>query len=109
MGDRGCLVLGAGCRVPYRVPSAVPAFECHPGAACQALGTRHPSTWHQAPCTKHPNMRYLVLTDIHSNLEALDTCVTDARARGFDDTLVLGDLVGYGADPNAVVECVQAL
>jgi diadenosine tetraphosphatase ApaH/serine/threonine PP2A family protein phosphatase len=54
-------------------------------------------------------MRYLVLTDIHSNLEALDTCVTDARARGFDDTLVLGDLVGYGADPNAVVECVQAL
>ncbi len=54
-------------------------------------------------------MRYLVLTDIHANLEALDTCIADARARRFDETLVLGDLVGYGGDPNAVVECVQAL
>ena len=54
-------------------------------------------------------MRYLVLTDIHANLEALDTCVADARLRGFDETLVLGDLVGYGGDPNAVVERVQAL
>ena len=54
-------------------------------------------------------MRYLVLTDIHANLEALDTCVADARLHGFDETLVLGDLVGYGGDPNAVVERVQAL
>ena len=54
-------------------------------------------------------MRYLVLTDIHANLEALDTCVAGARLRGFDETLVLGDLVGYGGDPNAVVERVQAL
>src|SRR5215510_5285976 len=54
-------------------------------------------------------MRYLVLTDIHANLEALDTCLADARTRGFDATLVLGDLVGYGPDPNAVVERVQAL
>src|SRR5450830_1447208 len=54
-------------------------------------------------------MRYLVLTDIHANLEALDTCLADARARTFDAALVLGDLVGYGADPNVVVERVQAL
>jgi diadenosine tetraphosphatase ApaH/serine/threonine PP2A family protein phosphatase len=54
-------------------------------------------------------MRYLVLTDIHANLEALDACVTDARVRTFDRTLVLGDLVGYGGDPNAVVELVQSL
>jgi predicted phosphodiesterase len=54
-------------------------------------------------------MRYLVLTDIHANLEALDACVADARARSFDATLILGDLVGYGGDPNAVVERVQAL
>jgi diadenosine tetraphosphatase ApaH/serine/threonine PP2A family protein phosphatase len=54
-------------------------------------------------------MRYLVLTDIHANLEALEACLADAVNRGYDDTLVLGDLVGYGADPNAVVEQVRAL
>jgi predicted phosphodiesterase len=54
-------------------------------------------------------MRYLVLTDVHANLEALEACLADARPRTFDDTLVLGDLVGYGGDPNAVVERVQAL
>jgi len=54
-------------------------------------------------------MRYLVLTDIHANLEALDACLADARRRTFDRTLVLGDLVGYGADPNAVIERIQGL
>ena len=54
-------------------------------------------------------MRYLVLTDIHANLEALDACVADALTHAFDQTLVLGDLVGYGGDPNAVVERVQSL
>jgi len=54
-------------------------------------------------------MRYLVLTDIHANLEALDACLAHAKDRGYEQTLVLGDLVGYGADPNAVVERVQAL
>jgi len=54
-------------------------------------------------------MRYLVLTDIHANLEALDACLRDAKARGYQHTLILGDLVGYGADPNAVIERIQAL
>jgi diadenosine tetraphosphatase ApaH/serine/threonine PP2A family protein phosphatase len=54
-------------------------------------------------------MRYLVLTDLHSNLEALEACLADAAARTYDRALVLGDLVGYCADPNAVVERVQAL
>ena len=54
-------------------------------------------------------MRYLILTDIHANLEALDACLADARERTFEATLVLGDLVGYGADPNAVVDRVVAL
>ena len=54
-------------------------------------------------------MRYLVLTDIHANLEALDACLADARPRGYDGTLVLGDVVGYGADPNAVVRAMRNL
>jgi predicted phosphodiesterase len=54
-------------------------------------------------------MRHLVLTDIHANLEALEAVLADARIRGFDDVLLLGDVVGYGADPNAVIERVRAL
>ena len=54
-------------------------------------------------------MRYLVLTDIHANLEALEVCLDHARAQGYDRTLVLGDLVGYGPDPNEVIERIKAL
>lgn len=54
-------------------------------------------------------MRYLVLSDIHANLQALETVLADARTRGFDLALVLGDLVGYGADPNAVVDRIREL
>jgi diadenosine tetraphosphatase ApaH/serine/threonine PP2A family protein phosphatase len=52
-------------------------------------------------------MRYLILSDIHANLEALDASLSSAG--DWDAVLVLGDLVGYGADPNAVIERVRAL
>jgi diadenosine tetraphosphatase ApaH/serine/threonine PP2A family protein phosphatase len=52
-------------------------------------------------------MRYLVISDIHANLEALDA--TLAAAADHDRVLVLGDLVGYGADPNPVIERIRAL
>ena len=54
-------------------------------------------------------MRYLVLSDIHANLEALEAVLSAAAVQRYDHVLVLGDLVGYGADPNAVVERVRAL
>jgi predicted phosphodiesterase len=54
-------------------------------------------------------MRYLVLSDLHSNLEALEAVLQAAEAQKHDGVLVLGDLVGYGADPNAVVDRVRAL
>ena len=52
-------------------------------------------------------MRYLILSDIHANLEAMEATI--AAAGECDAVLVLGDLVGYGADPNAVIERVQSL
>lgn len=52
-------------------------------------------------------MTYLVLSDIHANLEALEA--TLAAAGRYDRALVLGDLVGYGADPNAVIARVREL
>src|ERR1051325_9736690 len=54
-------------------------------------------------------MRYLVLTDIHANLEALETCLASAATAGYDRLLVLGDLVGYGPNPNEVVARIQDL
>jgi len=54
-------------------------------------------------------MRYLVLSDIHANLEALEAVLAAAEGMAPDRMLVLGDLVGYGADPNRVVERVRAL
>jgi predicted phosphodiesterase len=54
-------------------------------------------------------MRWLVLSDVHSNLEALEAVLAAARPEAFERVLVLGDVVGYGADPNAVVETLGAL
>ncbi len=49
-------------------------------------------------------MRYLIISDIHANYHALEAVLTDAATAGYDATLVLGDLVGYGADPGLVME-----
>ncbi|MFB3776166.1 MAG: metallophosphoesterase [Bryobacteraceae bacterium] len=48
-------------------------------------------------------MRYLILSDIHSNWEALEAVLGHAEGL-YDQILSTGDLVGYGADPNPVVE-----
>jgi predicted phosphodiesterase len=49
---------------------------------------------------------YLILSDIHSNREALKAVMEDARGR-WDRVLCLGDIVGYGADPNYTAEWVR--
>jgi len=54
-------------------------------------------------------MRYLVISDIHANLEALRAVLDATAGLDFARVLLLGDLVGYGADPNAVVDLVRAL
>jgi diadenosine tetraphosphatase ApaH/serine/threonine PP2A family protein phosphatase len=54
-------------------------------------------------------MRYLVISDIHANLEAFETVLDAATRLKHDKVLLLGDLVGYGADPNAVCERVREL
>lgn len=54
-------------------------------------------------------MRFLVLSDIHANLEALEAVLAAAPASAYDRALVLGDLVGYGADPNEVIARIRRL
>jgi diadenosine tetraphosphatase ApaH/serine/threonine PP2A family protein phosphatase len=54
-------------------------------------------------------VRTLILSDLHANLPAVEAVLRDARARGFDRVVCLGDLVGYGAHPNEVIEQVRGL
>jgi diadenosine tetraphosphatase ApaH/serine/threonine PP2A family protein phosphatase len=48
-----------------------------------------------------------LLADIHSNLEALEACLAHAQGRGASEFAFLGDLVGYGADPGAVIDIIS--
>lgn len=52
-------------------------------------------------------MLLALLSDIHANLEALEACLAHARAAGASRHAFLGDLVGYGADPAAVIGIVR--
>ena len=54
-------------------------------------------------------MRIALLADIHGNLEALEACLAHAQAQGATRLIFLGDLVGYGADPEAVTARVPSV
>ena len=54
-------------------------------------------------------MRYLILSDVHSNHEALSTILAFVRRKRWDKAIFLGDLVGYGANPNQTVDLVRGL
>jgi len=51
-------------------------------------------------------MHYAVLSDVHSNLDALRVVLKDVDQRKIEDILFLGDAVGYGPNPN---ECIEIL
>jgi diadenosine tetraphosphatase ApaH/serine/threonine PP2A family protein phosphatase len=54
-------------------------------------------------------VRLAVFSDIHANRQAFSACLDSARARGAERTILLGDYVGYGADPEWTVETVMGL
>jgi len=54
-------------------------------------------------------VRIALLSDIHANIQALDACLAHARAQQAERFVFLGDMVGYGADPGAVVERIMRL
>jgi diadenosine tetraphosphatase ApaH/serine/threonine PP2A family protein phosphatase len=51
-------------------------------------------------------MRFAIISDIHSNLEALNKALAIIDSRSIDSIVCLGDIVGYGANPNECVEIV---
>lgn len=54
-------------------------------------------------------MKLALLSDLHANLLALQACLAHARQAGATHFAVLGDIVGYGAEPGPVVDAVMAL
>jgi diadenosine tetraphosphatase ApaH/serine/threonine PP2A family protein phosphatase len=52
-------------------------------------------------------MRYLIFSDLHANLDAFEAVL--GAAPEADRIVILGDIVGYGAEPNAVIDRVRAL
>jgi diadenosine tetraphosphatase ApaH/serine/threonine PP2A family protein phosphatase len=56
-------------------------------------------------------MRYLVISDIHANLTALQAVLEDAGklGRDYDFVWCLGDVVGYGPEPNECVELLRSM
>lgn len=54
-------------------------------------------------------MLLAVFSDIHGNRQAFEACLKAARAKGAERFVLLGDFVGYGADPEWVVDTAMAL
>src|SRR5258708_35333430 len=53
-------------------------------------------------------MKLAVISDIHGNLHALESVWTDLQCQAPDAVICLGDLVGYGAFPNEVIDFVRS-
>ncbi|MDR3631855.1 MAG: metallophosphoesterase family protein [Desulfocapsaceae bacterium] len=54
-------------------------------------------------------MRLAILSDIHGNLEAFESVRADIRLQGTDGVICLGDMIGYGPDPEDVIQGVRDL
>jgi predicted phosphodiesterase len=54
-------------------------------------------------------MRYAFISDIHANLEALEAVLDDTETEHIDEIICLGDIVGYGANPNECVDLIKKM
>ena len=52
-------------------------------------------------------MRIALLSDVHGNLPAFEAVLADVDASGAEEIWCLGDLVGYGAEPDGCVELAR--
>jgi len=54
-------------------------------------------------------MRYAILSDIHANLEGLTVVLNSLRRDSIDAYYCIGDIVGYGANPNECIDEIRAI
>ncbi len=55
------------------------------------------------------NRRFLIISDVHANMEALSAVLRAVSRRRYDKAICLGDLVGYGANPDGVVSRLRKI
>lgn len=53
------------------------------------------------------NQQFAIISDIHSNLEALEVVLADIHKRGIEEIICLGDVVGYGPNPRECLDLVR--
>jgi len=54
-------------------------------------------------------MRYAVISDIHSNLEALQVVIDDIKKENVDKVICCGDIIGYGPNPKECIELISSM
>ena len=54
-------------------------------------------------------MKYLILSDVHANQQALAATLSFVKRKPWSKAVFLGDLVGYGANPNQTVDQIRTL
>jgi predicted phosphodiesterase len=73
-------------------------------------GDTDPGTWLQATgVVEVVDMRYAIISDIHSNAAALEAVLSDIEKMRVGRTVCLGDSVGYGAEPGMCIAKVREL
>jgi len=48
-----------------------------------------------------------IISDVHSNIEALQAVLTDIQQQGAEEILCLGDIIGYGPDPEECIDLIE--
>lgn len=54
-------------------------------------------------------MKIAIISDLHSNIEALQACLSKAQALNVEQYVCLGDMIGYGPDPATTLDMVMSL
>src|SRR3954454_4336128 len=81
----------------------------HDGTVACSLISIKSGTGRRANDGAEEIVRLALFADIHANQQAFAACLAEARARGAERMICLGDVVGYGADPEWAVETVMDL
>jgi shikimate kinase len=77
------------------------------GSRSTRAGARTETARARSGCRRLKALRYLIFSDVHASVDALESVLRAVRRKRFDVVVSLGDLVGYGAAPNQVIESVR--